>query len=435
MLGSNTVVVDSADNVGAAAKPWQMCSILEARDREEHLELSEFECTVDTYNRAPRERKADPALCVKKYRRSAAGGGSSISEHIKLSSRVRSVQDLVTTVHHLLYGILANRRSHPAMEPLPLCRVVHFIDDRIRAVQVDYVTYHKEQLLLPPIERTDAADHSIVSVLQMQFHSLNYHLLVGYLLSEVPPTKFEPKFNAQALRTSLTHISDILQCYLKKGESVRTWKDEIIAFVDELMCYESLLHLSAVIIEESLVISSVKPGMFLDHGTSTSAIEKLMTPMILRLLMVQKQPLTYLFPKWSWALRVASAYSCGNFVQWIRLFMLHTNNFKDKSKENHHDNFLQRVDSLAEGMKQLSMSTKDSLQAWIIRCKICVAQSLPYIRIKAIQQYNSAFMKCERVTATKVCELFLVFLFIHSTQEVFMVIVKCILFPFAFCWL
>lgn len=396
MLGPN----NPADNI--ESKPWQMCSILEGRDREEHMELSELECTVDTYHRAPRERKADPALCVKKYRRSAAGGGSSISEHIKLNSRVRSVQDLVATVRHLLYGIVANRRSHPITEPLPLCRVVHFVDDRIRAVQVDYVTYHKEQLLRQ-LERTDEAERSILSVLQMQFHCLNYHLLVGYLLSEVSSTKFEPKFNVQALRTSLAHITDILQCYLRNDKSFMTFKEGIIAFLDELMCYESLLHLSSVIVEESLVVSTARPRMFLDHGTSISAIEKLMTPIMLRLLTLQKQPLPSLFPKWSWALRVASAYTSGNFVQWIKLFRMHTNNFQGHSKEGYHDHFFKRVDSIIIGMKQLSMSTYEKkIEFFQIRSKICVAQALPYIRIKAIQQYNSAFMKCERVTATKV---------------------------------
>jgi hypothetical protein len=49
------------------------------------------------------------------------------------------------------------------------------------------------------------------------------------------------------------------------------------------------------------------------------------------------------------------------------------------------------------------MSTYEKkIEFFQIRSKICVAQALPYIRIKAIQQYNSAFMKCERVTATKV---------------------------------
>jgi hypothetical protein len=412
-------LTNAADNIDA--KPWQMCSILEGRDREEHMELSELECTVDTFHRAPRERKADPALCVKKYRRSAAGGGSSISEHIKLNSRVRSVQDLVTTVRHLLYRILANRRSHPNTEPLPLCRVVHFVDDRIRAIQVDYVTYHKEQLLLQ-LERTDEVERSILSTLQMQFHCLNYHLLVGYLLSEVPPTKFEPKFNVQALRTSLAHITDILQCYLSNDKSVMTFnKEEIIAYLDELMCYESLLHLSSVIEEESLVISTARPRMFLDHGTSISAIEKLMTPIVLRLLTLHKQPLSSLFPKWSWALRVASAYASGNFVQWIRLFKMHTNNnFHGHSKEGYHDHFFKRVDSINIGMKQLSLSTYEKKNDFFhIRSKICVAQALPYIRIKAIQQYNSAFMKCERMTATKVRFFFVIGRLVVLTRNLY----------------
>jgi len=390
----------------AAANSWQMCSMLEGQDRQDHMELSELESTVETYSLAPKQRKADPKLCVKKYRRSAAGGGSAFSEQLKHQSKVRSVIDLVTTMDHLLNCVLATQKTHTCMKPFPFCKVVHFVDDRIRAVQVDYVTHYyynnnKTAIVL--------SEELTMSIIRMQCSILNYHLLVGYLLTEMPSHKFEPKFNVQAMRTSFAHATENLQRYVESDHR-QVHREEALSLLDEVMCYESLLHLCAVIVEEaSSTITNEsftsRPWMFIDQGPSLTSIESLIRPSLFRKLIISDQPLSSLFPKWTWSLRLTAAYANGNYVQLLRLFSSGQSNCMDTGKTINSSYNNRQEDIIQIGMKQLSVSQNEPLNAWITRCKFCIAPALSIIRINAIQQWNSAFMKSERVNSSDLAEL------------------------------
>ena len=391
--------------------------MLEGQDRQDHMELSELESTVETYSLAPKQRKADPKLCVKKYRRSAAGGGSAFSEQLKHQSKVRSVIDLVTTMDHLLNGVLATQKTHTCMKPLPLCKVVHFVDDRVRAVQVDYVTHYsnKNSIVL--------SEELTMSIIRMQCSILNYHLLVGYLLTEMPSNKFEPKFNVQAMRTSFAHATENLQRYVECDHR-QVYREEALSLLDEVMCYESLLHLCAVIVDEAS--STVpnesftsRPWMFIDQGPSLSSIESLLRPSLFRKL-ISNQPLSSHLPKWTWSLRVTAAYANGNYVQLMRLFSTGHSDVRDTDTTINICYNNRQEDIIQIGMKQLFVTQNEPLDAWITRCKFCIAPALSIIRVNAIQQWNSAFMKSERVNSSDVRGSFVsssIFLNIHGIHR------------------
>ena len=129
-------------------------------------------------------------------------------------------------------------------EPFALSETVGFVDDRLRAVQKDLVTLLGT---LPRDDddddddddgddddgsearrregwerrRTSAAD-ARRTALGMQAAMVRYSVLSSYLLSDVPPSRYEASFGMRALRTAMTcHAalrSDLLLLLARRGE-------------------------------------------------------------------------------------------------------------------------------------------------------------------------------------------------------------------------
>ena len=158
------------------APPYCMCSEEECHEREKTMEVSEWEATLDSMHKNPKFRRMDPCLAVAKYRRSAAG----TSHH----RPPRSLFALHKTWIHLRTLLIRQQRDD-TKELKSLVSTVAFVDDRVRAMQVDLVLSRRGS-----------------SELQIQF--LRHHLLSLYLLYPLPRSKFEPKFSRQALVTALT---------------------------------------------------------------------------------------------------------------------------------------------------------------------------------------------------------------------------------------
>ena len=110
-------------------RPYSMCSEGECRDRQADMEVSEWEATSDTFHMSPKERIIDPSLAMSKYRRSAAGTNQRTP---------RRVVQLIQTWEHLR-GIFVHQKIHESQPPRALAATVSFLDDRIRAIQVDFV--------------------------------------------------------------------------------------------------------------------------------------------------------------------------------------------------------------------------------------------------------------------------------------------------------
>ena len=185
--------------------PYSMCSKEECEQREHDHELSEFECTSDTFWKSPPQRRICQQLAVTKYRRSAAGMTRQIAP--------RAVSSLDTTWRHVRH-ILCHQavHVHQQQQPKSLLYTLAFIDDRIRAMQVDLVVSQQ-------------------SAPQLQLQLARFHILELYLTCE---SKVEVKFMKQALWTALT--------------SYWTRKASSVVADDEILCMTALCHVSDVLI-------------------------------------------------------------------------------------------------------------------------------------------------------------------------------------------
>jgi hypothetical protein len=117
---------------------YTMCSREECDARQRTREVSVFEATAETVAGAPNLRKIDPRRAVAKYRRSAAG----FTDQDRPPARSRRA--LIETVDYLLLDVFATQttetlRSNTDVPPHSLTQTLQFVEDRIRAVQVELV--------------------------------------------------------------------------------------------------------------------------------------------------------------------------------------------------------------------------------------------------------------------------------------------------------
>jgi SAC3/GANP family len=169
--------------------PYAMCSKDECADRERFGEVSVFECRDECRHMAPNQRRIDPCRAVSKYRRSAAG--SSVEDRYP----VRTVEQLATAVEYVL-GILAEQRAAPTTthddgggnllsgRRETMLATVSFVEDRLRAVQVDLV-----KLQHPASSR------------HLQVRMARAHVVILYLMSDCE--SYEATFGGTMLQTAL----------------------------------------------------------------------------------------------------------------------------------------------------------------------------------------------------------------------------------------
>lgn len=321
--------------------PWSMCSENEALDRSSHKELSSFESTIDTYKLLPTKRIPDPSLCVKKYRRSAAGGGVKIYQHEKN----RSMEQLELTIDFLMC-VWSQQKSRMEMQKALFLQTVNFVDDRIRAVQVDLTK------LLGRLN-VDERIKICSRVRRLQATLIRYNILTHYLLSNLNASKYEWKFAHTALTTSVSSYFSTLQ-----------HRDDDIDLeeLDEIMSYASLLHLATVIrAQESAVplgsSTGQQCGLTLSDGSGISSLLGLYRKFLGENTFSNMSKLK----KYRWALDLASEYEIGNYLVMLR--------------------------KLQDGNES----------QWRTLSRCCIAQVLPIIRIGLMRQYNKTFGKQEKV--------------------------------------
>jgi hypothetical protein len=107
--------------------PATMCSASEIHYRTSTLEISSYESTIHTADLQPNKRIPDERICIKKYRRSAAGGGecerANAIERMRPSECERANPDMVIVVRRLserrdarcwivLYRTLTHTHTH-----------------------------------------------------------------------------------------------------------------------------------------------------------------------------------------------------------------------------------------------------------------------------------------------------------------------------------
>jgi hypothetical protein len=192
----------------ALPSPYSMCSTEECKERQAQKQVSEWEATEETFDKLPTQRIMDRHLAVAKYRRSAAGDTR--------RRPPRTLLQLEKTWQHLL-TIFVRQSIHSNMSPRSLRNTVSFVDDRVRAVQTDFVVLQEAS-----------------SSLQAQL--VRYQLICCHLLSEVPRQHYEPKFARRALWTALTAY----------------WNDDSQHRIhdDEILCYTALCQVATCLIQQ-----------------------------------------------------------------------------------------------------------------------------------------------------------------------------------------
>jgi len=345
------------------------------------MELSEFESTAETYALGPRHRVADPRLVIKKYRRSAAGGGVS-SASSAARGGARSIDVLSTTVDHLLGTVLSTQRVHrrDVMEPRSLAATVSFVDDRIRAVQVDLTTS------LLDSRRTDRCWAKIRT---LQSKLVRYGILVSYLLSDLPSTKYEAKFGRTALRTAIDSYFAAWEASF--GDSSRRVyanrpTENDLAERDEMLSYEALMHVAEGLRKGEAALPTydatggVEGGCgavlasYLGRGGTVSEVPSLTDEKSIANQCDSAG--TKKMSKWSLALEVAAAADQGNIIQFFRLLV-------DK----------------------YPTATPLHENRWKILARCCIVPAVNVIRIAIIRRYNKSFGKLEEIPGKDLARL------------------------------
>ena len=341
------------------------------------MELSEFESTAETYALGPRHRVADPQLVIKKYRRSAAGGGVS-SASSAARGGARSIDVLSTTVDHLLGTVLSAQRVHPrtVMEPRSLAATVSFVDDRIRAVQVDLTTS------LLDSKRTDACWAKIRT---LQAKLVRYGILVSYLLSDLPSTKYEAKFGRTALRTAIDSYFAAWEATFGGGSSgvcSSGPSENDLAERDEMLSYEALMHVSEGLRKGEAALPTYDASGGAEGGCGAVLASYLgrggagAEPPALTDEDSSGTRMKNSTSKWSTALEVAAAADQGNLIHIFRLLV-------DVSPS---------VTSLHE-------------HRWKILARCCIVPAVNIIRIGLVRRYNKSFGKLEKIPGADLARL------------------------------
>ncbi|KAL7468542.1 hypothetical protein ACHAXS_008767 [Conticribra weissflogii] len=388
-----------------------------------------------------------PRYVIKKYRRSAAGGGtlSEISDN-----SLRSLEQLNATVDYLLLSVFvwqmpppiplesssgnyAGYRSSggggnssgyssdvssawgdddpaefisrgPEQTPFSLCDTVSFIDDRLRAVQKDLVTLlgnleESEVVSSPSFDCMDKQQrHEMkATVRKMQARMVRYSILSSYLLSEVPASKYEMKFGARALRTSLTCYlnlsSTIDEEYLAERDDTtkaHIYQEECQT-KDEMMAYIALLHSSAVMRSDEVALPPPTMGdmtsaLTEESGSGWGAILSTFCKHVVPSRRnVSVNSLVNKFPRWQWALDLACMAQEGNYQKYFSL--------------------LEKGPDIPASSHSNHSTTASSRARFLILARCCASRSLNLVRLSALRRFNHAFGKGENVSGSDLAHL------------------------------
>lgn len=394
-----------------------MCSPLERADRQAHMELHSLECTPSTYRHNPRHRVAEPNLCVKKYRRSAAGGGVR-----SYDDDGRTVDALAGTIDYLLGALLPRQRTFgdDVMPPRTLAETAAFVDDRVRAVQVDLITSlgglseeEEEEKGRVPRQRRRRSAAEWVRVRGVQARLVRYGILMQYLLTDLSPRKYEAKFGWTALRTALGAYFtawDALETVRSASEDGDDDDDDVaLTELDEIRSYAALLHLSSVLRAREVALPAPTAGIGCvdENGSGFGALLASSSSVSAAANNARRRRRSggacgeekkegtggAAEDRWLWSLEVASAADSGNYVRMFHL--LCDDDQGDDSGE---------VGAGAARTRRPGCAS-DEVRRWRILSRCCVLSAVGAARLGLLRRYNKALGKNERVPAADLARL------------------------------
>eukprot|EP00521_Asterionellopsis_glacialis_P009442 CAMPEP_0195287420 /NCGR_PEP_ID=MMETSP0707-20130614/4488_1 /TAXON_ID=33640 /ORGANISM="Asterionellopsis glacialis, Strain CCMP134" /LENGTH=479 /DNA_ID=CAMNT_0040347173 /DNA_START=17 /DNA_END=1456 /DNA_ORIENTATION=+ len=356
-------------------QPYTMCRENECQERQSQMQVSEFEATPETqHQKSPKYRILDPRLAVAKYRRSAAG------EDFR-KRKPRSLEAIGITVHHLLsllehqsvftYNDKDNSRnsrgehrkvisSTPILKPSPqkksLATTVAFVDDRIRACQVDIVV----------------GQHTGTVCGEIQLQLVRYHILMLYLMSDLPRKVYEPKFAITALWTSFGAYWGRKDRQPKSDEVHTTLNDDHDG--DQIMCLSFLCQIASCLLRDEAALATNFTAIGW-NDSPPAGYSSLLQDYSSKIKKGEKFQQQQHLSKWTqFALDIASAAQSGFFHTILSLLSSEQSNIKDAY--------------------------------FLILCRCCMAPALNVVRLGALRQYNKCLGgKQEKVPADEMARL------------------------------
>jgi len=390
--------------------PYSMCSKQECDDRVKFGEVSRFEETDESYFSSSgniKSRKIDPQRAVSKYRRSAAG----MSDDRKYPQR--SFEQIASTVDYLLH-VLACRGARSSRPPPPsiwttettttttkdsddpqqpqresLQTTIAFVEDRIRAVQVDLVKLQ------------DPRQHSL------QRKLARCQILILYLTADCKDGsesrsgsgggsgswRYERKFGTSALNTALSSY----WYFHPRGATTNNHHNQHDD--DEMLSLASLVQLNrhlqqalssaagyrSTAADNSSSLASTVLGLYRRHIVHNPSEEVESSPSQRQR---QPQPPKLHLLVFQWTLELVVAATLGHWH--VVIGKLLTRSDSDVGVRKGDD-------------QQRSAPVPDPDFLVLARC--CLAPSLPFIRWKALESYNFSFGKGEAVSGLDIARL------------------------------
>lgn len=327
--------------------PYIMCSPQECDERVRTGEVSVLELTSSSAERY--QPRLDPCKAVSKYRRSAAGSFTDTPR-----PPPRSLTALRITVHYLIRNILMDRSQQlQSKGSFSFLQRVNFVEDRVRAVQVDLV-------------RTEATSK------ELQCFLARSQILILYLLADCPT--YERKFGATALQSALasywhgTAASDDVELLETDGE---------------------ILSLTVLVQLNYQLRSDFESGGTTSATSSNDSVPLLwfaLTELYRKFVRVA-EPQHLNCPLFQWTLHFVSECCLGHWQTALSM-ILKQNSTNDTTKN---DNSPEKPDN--------------KFQRFLTLARCCLAPSVHYIRWKVLQAFNVSLLKNEAVSGSEMARI------------------------------
>jgi hypothetical protein len=228
-----------------------------------------------------------------------------------------------------------------------LTATVSFVEDRIRAMQVDLVVSQQPSA-------------------KLQYRMARCHILCLYLLGHVPT--YEATFGLKALSAALTN-------YWEEDVKERRNRNRD----DEMLCFMALHQLCQYLLNSTTTSSTSTTGSNdRSEQHQTEALSSILD-YYRRNVDLQDQRL-HNFPKLEWAMKVVDMAVMG------------------------------RPRSILRQLVELGNATTTP---FAFLCRGCMAPAVDTLRLLALDQYNTSFMKGEKVTSQEISRL----LYFESAQQ------------------
>ena len=337
-----------------------MCSRRECEDR-----IRTGECSI--FERRSEDSLLDPRRAVSKYRRSAAGADQNHNQRVP-----RTLRQLETTVRYLLELLVHFDHADPQQQQQqqrPFLSLVGFVEDRMRAVQVDLT---KSNTGSKTIQRQAARCQILILYLLVDCRSGSTSSVASSISNQkdVPNNKnnkhhqnqhcYERKFGLSALQTALSNY-----WYDNHTGSNAIMDDEILSLSILVQLNEQLQSLQEI---ASTGMDADDPSnmprmpalcfglseLYRKHHPQAGGTRAMADAATAASTTVSSRPLLF----WHWTLQLVSLIAMGHWQTALHRLLL--------------------------------VDPNDDSSFFRTLAQCCLAPSLDYLRWKALQTWNAA---------------------------------------------